>query len=176
MAQTLLLKSSLRPELLTKNPFPSQSGQITIPYFSGTESLRILTLLDSAQDSSCLGSVPFHPAPRFLHPAPIFFRRSLDFRDPIDNLFAKEAFPTPRMAAIFEEFFEDHETTTARTIDRALTIHMNLLRQSINLIQTDRCHDFMKGMLNFYDRKPWPYQYIFQEGQLSEILANLILD
>jgi len=80
------------------------------------------------------------------------------------------------MAAIFEEFFEDHETTTARAIDRALTIHMNLLRQSINLIQTDRCHDFMKGMLNFYDGKHWPYQYGFQQCPLSEILANLILD
>jgi len=47
LAQTLLLIWSLRPVLLIKNPFPLQRGQIAIPYFSGTKSLCISTLLDT---------------------------------------------------------------------------------------------------------------------------------
>jgi hypothetical protein len=74
----------------------------------------------------------------------------MDLRGLIDNLFAKKTFPAPRMPAIVKEFFEDHGTATPRTIHRALAIHMNLLNPWITLIQTNRCHDFMIGMLNFY--------------------------
>jgi hypothetical protein len=74
----------------------------------------------------------------------------MDLPDLIDNLSARNAFPSPGMAAIIKELLEDHSTAAAMTIHGALTIHMNLLIQSINLIQTDRCHDLMTGMLNFY--------------------------
>jgi len=55
------------------------------------------------------------------------------------------------MPTIVEEFLEGHGTPAARTIHRDLTLHTNLLDPWINFIQTDRCHDFMTGMLNFYE-------------------------
>jgi len=100
----------------------------------------------------------------------------MDLLDLIDNLFTKKAFPAPRMPAIVNEFFEDHGTAAARTIHRALTIHMNLLNPWITLIQTNRCHDFMIGMLNFYEGEMTTVSRISQPCQLSVTLDNLILD
>jgi hypothetical protein len=73
----------------------------------------------------------------------------MDFLDLINNLFTENAFPSPGMPAVIKELFEDHSTAAARTIHRALTIHMNLLNPRFALIETDRCHDLMTGMLKF---------------------------
>ena len=69
------------------------------------------------------------------------------------------------MPAIIKEFFEGHGTAAARTIHRAMTIHMNLLNQLIILIQTDRCHDLMTGTLNFY---------LGRVNDLSKILLRVL--
>ncbi len=86
----------------------------------------------------------------FLFLIPALFRPLTIFWDLINNLFARDALPSPGMPAVIKELFEDHGTAAARTIHRALTMHKNLLNQRITLIQTDRCHDLMTGTLNFY--------------------------
>jgi hypothetical protein len=74
-----------------------------------------------------LDSAPFLPNPPFFPFVPVFFGKSTDLRDLFNNVFTKNAFPSPRMPAIVEELFEDHRTAAPRTIHEALTIHMNLL-------------------------------------------------
>jgi hypothetical protein len=82
---------------------------------------------------------------------PASFRPLPIFCDLINNFFTRDAFPSPAMPAVIKEFPEDYGTSAARTIHRALTIHMTLLNQWITLIQTDGCHDLMTGMLNSCD-------------------------
>ena len=85
----------------------------------------------------------------------------MDLRNLINNLPTKSAFPSPGMPAVIKEFFEDHITATPRTTHRALTIHMNLLDRWIGSIQTNPCHDFMTGILNFYEGERRPIQGLF---------------
>jgi hypothetical protein len=55
------------------------------------------------------------------------------------------------MPAVVEELSEDHATAAPTTINGALTIHVILLDQWFSFIQTNPCHDFVTGMLNFFE-------------------------
>ncbi len=162
--QTFLTETPIPSEPLINTPFPSQSGQITIPYFPGAKFLSISILPSlifnntawdafcfpiaeislpfdvkipdpsSVQVSSYLDSSPFFPFPPFFTLVPVFFVQPMNLWNLINNLFTRNAFPSPRMPAIIKKLLEDHGTAAARTIHRALTIHMNLLNRWINFI------------------------------------------
>jgi len=75
----------------------------------------------------------------------------------INNLSTEAAYPSIRISSIITKSLEGHG------IAAAITIHRNLLNQWITLIQTDRCHDLMTEMLNFYEGKSMPHQRAYNK-------------